>query len=497
MPERAAPAVHGIRTRLLAILLPVLCLLLAVDSWSDYRTMARSLQTAYDEALAEPLYAIGEGMTLDGAGEPDMGWLFSVEGMFESTHALHKHLYVGLLALDGPAPAPNRAILGPSDLPPSDGAAAAGAIGFYEATYHGYAVRVAMLQRVVHDGMGNAYRLVAKAAESTGRRERARQALLHRELLQGLRMVLVTACLVWLGLVWTLRPLERLRAALRARGSGQLQPIDARGVPGEVAPLVEAVNQHIADHRRVLARQADFLADASHQLRTPLAIMTTQAGYALREHDPARQHETLQAIAAQLERSRRLSDQLLSLAHAQREGPGGAAGAAVVDLNAIARDVVLQYLPLARERGHDLGFDDAGGAEAADAASAPMALPVRAQPLELHEALANLLHNAIQHVPAGGRITVAACVRGGQACAEVRDDGPGIAAGRREDVFGRFRQSAGGGAAAAAGGAGLGMAIARAYARRNHGDILLDDGDPRADGSGVGLCARLVLPLAA
>lgn len=90
---------------------------------------------------------------------------------------------------------------------------------------------------------------------------------------------------------WALRPLVRLRNDIRTRRPDDLTPLDATRVPSEVAPLVEAVNHHIARHRRVLDEQSQFLADASHQLRTPLAIMLTQAQYALRERDPVRAQE--------------------------------------------------------------------------------------------------------------------------------------------------------------------------------------------------------------
>jgi two-component system sensor histidine kinase TctE len=174
-------------------------------------------------------------------------------------------------------------------------------------------------------------------------------------------MVLVMALLVWLGVAWTLRPLERLRRSLRERPRDDLKPLDAGGVPQEVVPLVDAVNHHIADHRRMVAEQSQFLADASHQLRTPLSILSIQAGYAVRETDPARMRESLHAIVAQLSRTRRLSEQLLALAHATTEDEVAAAEPAVVDLSAIARAVVLQYLPLAREHDQDLGWVDARG----------------------------------------------------------------------------------------------------------------------------------------
>jgi two-component system, OmpR family, sensor histidine kinase TctE len=209
--------------------------------------------------------------------------------------------------------------------------------------------------------------------------------------------------------------------------------------------------------------------------------------------------ETLQAIMDQLSRSRRLSEQLLALAHASRAG--GDEPACVVDLNTVARDVVLQYLTLAHEMNQDLGFADARGDDAPDAEEphADAAVPVLADAAELHEALANLLHNAIRHTPVGGRITVAVRSEDGVGTVEVRDSGPGLPPDRYEAVFRRFhRDSEIAGAAsggARRGGAGLGLAIARAYAHRNGGEITFAPGELRADG-GRGLAARLQVPLA-
>jgi two-component system sensor histidine kinase TctE len=214
----------------------------------------------------------------------------------------------------------------------------------------------------------------------------------------------------------------------------------------------------------------------------------------MRERDPALLREPLQAITVQLARSQRLTDQLLTMAHASRAA-GDAAPAPIADLNAVAREVVLQHLPLARAKNQDLGWDDIRGEDVPEsAAPAAPAAPVRAEPAELHEALANLVHNAIHHTPAHGSITVAVRIVGDQAIAEVSDNGPGMAPDRRAVAFERFGRGAPQ-AAGGAGGAGLGLAIARAYARRNGGDIVLADlAHPKAGGSG--LCARLMLPLA-
>jgi two-component system sensor histidine kinase TctE len=262
-----------------------------------------------------------------------------------------------------------------------------------------------------------------------------------------------------------------------------------------VAPLVDAVNRHIADHRQLLTEQGRFLADASHQLRTPLAIMMTQAGYALREQDPAILRETLHAILAQLERSRRLSDQLLAMAHASLMDDS-ATPPPQVDLNSLARGVVLQYLPRAHEKYQELGWVDLCGEDLREGANVAESVAlVRAHAAEVHEILANLVHNAIRHTPPGGSITVTVRIEGDVALAEVIDSGPGIAQELRDAVFERFRRGNAVDPAGMADGAGLGLAIARAYARRNGGDIVLVDGHPGQPGSAMGLCARLMFPL--
>ena len=228
--------------------------------------------------------------------------------------------------------------------------------------------------------------------------------------------------------------------------------------------------------------------------------MLTQAGVALREKDPAQLHETLRAIVTQISRSRRLCEQLLSLAHANESTPS-AETPAVVDLNTLTRDVVLQYLTLAHQKNQDLGWIDAsldGSNEGSNITAALQLVPVRAIGPELHEALANLVQNAIAYTPSGGQITVRVSVQDNIALADVLDNGPGIAAARRENVFKRFHH-AGPSTGQSQQGTGLGLAIARAYARRNGGDITLADLPAPAGGatsSSGGLRATLSLPLA-
>lgn len=511
-PTRPEPGRFGIRARLLALLLPGMLALLAFDSWNDYRALHDLVQDAYDQTLLEPVSALDNSIGLAADGSIRVNAPFSVEAMFDTIRPQHKHLHVGLTPLpDGPdngaQPAGEITLVGVSDLPlpPAQPGGNSQSI-WYDAVYRGYPVRVVALRRTIRDGHAKPYQVLIQAAEGTDLRLQAQADSLRQELLRDARMVGVVVLLAWLGATWSLRPLERLRKSVQASPPNDLVPLDASRVPYEVAPLVDAVNHHVASHRQMLTEQSRFLADASHQLRTPLAIMLTQAGYALREPDAGRMRETLRAIVTQLSRSRRLSEQLLALAHASQVADD-TSPPPIIDLNAVAREVVLQYLPLAHEKNQDLGWVDVRGDTAADDNTdsdstsdliAPLAAPVAAHGAELHEALSNLLHNAIRYTPAGGSITVAVRIEGRSVCAEVCDSGPGIAEHRRDGVFERFQQPTTY-ESPADHGAGLGLAIARAYARHNGGDIELADlaaNSAGAASSTTGLRAILRLPLA-
>ena len=513
----------GIRARLLTLLLPGILGLLALDSWNDYHALQNLVQDAYDQVMLESVTALQGNLFVGPDGSLQLNSPSLVQALFKAASPQHKHLHVGLTPHVPPAglrdstavPQRETTLMGEADLPeppkppqpaqPSASSAGPAPAVWYNSHYRNYPVRVVALQSQVVDGHGQRFDLLIQAAESTRPRDAAQAATLQQQLLRDARMVLVVIVLVWLGVTWSLRPLERLRKSVMQSQGHALKPLDTSGVPHEVAPLVEAVNQHLASYRDLLDQQSQFLADASHQLRTPLAIMLTQAGVALREKDPAQLHETLRAIVTQISRSRRLCEQLLSLAHASDSTPP-ADLPTVVDLNTIARDVVLQYLALAHEKNQDLGWMDATLDAAPDDMHDTSGIPAAARPLpvlatgaELHEALANLVHNAIAYTPRGGHITVMVSVHDGMALAEVLDNGPGIASTRREDVFKRFHRASPG-AEKGRHGAGLGLAIARAYARRNGGDIILADlptGPSETVPGTQGLKATLSLPLAA
>lgn len=492
-PERFRLPLVGIRTLLITLLLPGVIVLLVIDSWNDYRTLADITNEAYDSALLEPARVLESSIEFTPDGRLVVATPVYAQVILESKAGLRK--YFRIEEIDPPSPEgaaavppPGRTVAGMPELPrPPAWPAARGDPVFFNSVYRHDPVRVVAVLRDLHYH-GQHRQVLVLVAESIGRRLQAETTARRQELLRDARMLALVAILVWWGVAWSLRPLARLRNDIRARRPDDLTPLDASRVPGEVIPLVEAINYHVARYRRVLDEQSQFLADASHQLRTPLAIMLTQAQYALREPDPKRAQEGLRAIVDQLGRTRRLTEQLLSLAHASQ---ADATPRELLDLNDVARNVVLQYLPLSHEKRQDLGW--AAACQGATPADLP-AVPVMGSDVELHEALSNLVHNAIHYAPAGARITVSVARRGSRAEVAVSDNGPGIDALARDRAFARFDRVERGPASVSPG-SGLGLSIARAYARRNDGDIELRDGDPNEQG-GVGLAAVLWLPLA-
>ncbi|WP_432759276.1 sensor histidine kinase [Bordetella genomosp. 2] len=490
-PDRPRFPLLGIRTLLITLLLPGVILLLVIDSWNDYRTLAAITNEAYDSALLEPARVLESSIEFTPEGELVVSTPVYAQVILESKAGLRKYFRIEEVVPPLPegaagVPAAGPTLAGMPEMPrPPVWPSARGEPVFFNSVYRHDPVRVVAVLRDLYY-RGQHRQVLVLVAESIGRRLQAESNARRQELLRDARMLALVAVLVWWGVAWSLRPLARLRNDIRARRPDDLTPLDASRVPAEVIPLVEAVNYHVARHRRVLDEQSQFLADASHQLRTPLAIMLTQAQYALREPDPKRAQEGLRAIVDQLGRTRRLTEQLLSLAHASQAEP---TARQLLDLNEVARSVVLQYLPLSHEKRQDLGWAAAPAEDGARGA----AVPVLGSEVELHEALSNLVHNAIHYAPAGSRITVSVARADGRAEVCVSDNGPGIDAQARARAFARFDRL-GPGRPPASSGSGLGLSIARAYARRNEGDIELRDGEPNEQG-GAGLAAVLWLPL--
>ncbi|MDD0815337.1 sensor histidine kinase [Curvibacter sp. HBC28] len=284
------------------------------------------------------------------------------------------------------------------------------------------------------------------------------------------------ALLLGLGLRRGLQPVLTLRDQMLQRRPGSLEPLAPGRTPTELAPLVDAVNDYATRLDHHMSAHSRFIADAAHQLRTPLTVLNTQVVYALRTTEPAARQEALQATLGTVQHGMRLVNQLLSFSLAEAS-QGQARQQEPMDLARCAQDVLEALATLADQRDIDLGFETEGGP-----------FHVRASPRLLHELCANLLDNALRYTPPGGRVTLRVMGHADLVELQVEDNGPGIPATEREQVFERFyrlnnRQSDG---------CGLGLAIVREIANASQAQITLDDA-PGAHG----LLVRLVFPACA
>lgn len=277
---------------------------------------------------------------------------------------------------------------------------------------------------------------------------------------------------IWLAVGRSLRPLIALREEIVDREAARLQPVSTQGLPEELQPLAQALNALLGRLDESLRLQRRFIADAAHELRTPLAAVRLQAQLAQQAATPAEREAALDQLIGGVERATHLVQQLLDMARLTPES--GQHVQTAVALDALARAAVIDFSSQAEAAGIDLGL------------GAHMPVRVRGQADNLRVLLDNLIDNALRYTPAGGRVDVAVGEAEGWACLTVADTGPGIPPHERERVFDRFYRLAG----TEAPGSGLGLAIVKGIVDLHAGRIRLEDT------AGGGLTVRVELPLA-
>lgn len=266
------------------------------------------------------------------------------------------------------------------------------------------------------------------------------------------------ALVLWWLAARSLAPLQRVTDGVRARDEQSLQPLPSDGLPVEVAPLVGALNGLLQRLGDTLGAQRAFVADAAHELRSPLTALKLQMQLLQRAPDDAARAEAAQALTAGIDRAARLVEQLLSLARAEPGAPP-ATPHTMIGLVNVARDAVAEALPLANQRGTTIEVSsDAPVIVQGDAA----ALTVLAR---------NLVDNAVRYAPPGARVQVQVWNDAGVPTLQVDDAGPGIAPADRERVFDRFYRHA----AHDESGSGLGLAIVRGIAAQHGASVTLAD----------------------
>lgn len=278
-------------------------------------------------------------------------------------------------------------------------------------------------------------------------------------------LALLLPLLVWLTVRIARRelaPVRRLAINLDEQSAGRPKSLPDGDVPDEVAPFVRAINRLLERVKLLMAEQRRFIADAAHELRTPLTALSLQAQNLEKADTPDAMRERVAPLRAGIDRARRLTEQLLSLAKSQSVAPGQG----TVDVSKMARELIAEYLPLAEMRSLDLGLEDAG------------TIGLTADPQMLRLLIKNALDNALRYTPLHGEVTLRLYTEGEEAVIEVCDSGPGIPEAERDLVFNPFYRIKGSDGE----GTGLGMAIARDAAAQLGGKVSLHD---MPDGSGL------------
>jgi two-component system OmpR family sensor kinase len=312
---------------------------------------------------------------------------------------------------------------------------------------------------------------VIQVAQPMRVRQQQAARLALRTLLPFALLLPVLAAIVAIVVRRSLDPLERLAQTVRSRAPTALEPLPVEGLPDDVRPLVEALNDLLKRLERVLERDRAFVADAAHELRTPLTALNLQLGALDTAHGDTERSEARAKLGGGLQRAARLVEQLLALARVE---PGQQEPAAELRLDEVVREIVVEALPQADARHIDLGI---GRLEC---------VSVRGNREALAILVRNLVDNAIRHTPEGGVVDVALERDPQHARLRVTDSGAGIEPRERERVFDRFYRVPG----TQAVGSGLGLAIVRTIANQHRAQVSLGSGP---DGRGLLVTVEFVL----
>jgi two-component system, OmpR family, sensor kinase len=426
----------SIRIRLLSWLLGSVTLVAIAAGWGVYHSALVDADALFDYQLQQMAFSMRDLGDVRNLSEPDDSSEIVVQIWNEGGARIYlSHPYSNL---------PDRATLGFEDVSTKNGD-----WRVFSAQVRGRTIRVAQPKSV--------------------RRELAR-AHAFRTLVPVIVLLPLLAVALWFGVVRALAPMRAVVHEVRTRGAMSLAPISENRLPEELFTLVRGLNDLLRRLSTALDVQRAFVADAAHELRSPLTALRLQLQLLGRAPDAEARSKAQGQLAAGVERASHLVDQLLTLA---RSAPDASDQPFVpVRLDETARLAVADVVPLAGARGVDLGISSA------------QAAPLTGDPDSLRILIRNLADNAVRYTPRGGRVDVTVRRREDETLVEVADTGPGIPAAERERVFARFYRRSG----SDEGGSGLGLAIVKAIAERHAGRIELEDA------AGGGLLARAVFP---
>jgi len=436
--SKASPNPVSIRRQLLLFLISAAVLMVSGAAAVTYFVALRSANNAYDRSLLDPAFDIADNVRLDKSGAHIDLPQKALEALIYDQ--VDKVIFQVRSRDDN-------IVDGVTDLPPPPDFEP-GQHMFFDAIYHGETIRVAALRSDAG--------FVVQIGETLHKRNRLVGEILASAVVPTVLVALGSIALAWFGVTRGLRPFERLRLELLSRSPTNLRSLEETGTPLEIAPVVSAFNGLLGHLRDANAMQQRFLANAAHQLRTPLAGLQMHLELLFRRELPAEVRSELERMHSATVRASRLATQLLALAKAE-SAPDQSREHEIIDLRTVAGAAARDWAPRAFTQEIDLGFSLEHAVILGDA-------------LLLPELVDNLIDNALRYTPVGGRVTVTTGCDGDVPYLSVVDTGPGIPKAERSNVLERFYRIAG----TPGGGSGLGLAIVREVVERHGAQLTID-----------------------
>lgn len=421
----------------------------------------------YDQALREHVSAIARQVKLVN-GKPVLTLPASARALLRADET--DSVYFHVVTREGQYLAGDKEL--PMPVPVADEKIVPGELYLRDAEFNGQDLRFAYTF-LADAQMPKSRWIVVEVAETTEKRNQLANKIVASVILPQFIIIPLAVMLVWFGLSRGLRPLTRLRKTIEAREPADLSPIATRRVPEELEPLVEAFNEMLERMKKNVEAQQRFVADAAHQLRTPLTGLKTQAQFAIRESDPETLRHALRQIAMGVDRAGRLVNQLLILARTEGVEPAQQRHEPL-DLAQLIREVIEDWVMISIEKGIDLGYESESESM------------ISGNAFLLRELAKNLLDNALRYTPSGGHVTCRILVNLDTVVLEVEDDGVGITEAQSELVFERFYRAED----STTEGSGLGLAIVQEIAMQHDSKASL-----RPNPHGPGAIARVVFAI--
>lgn len=435
---------NSLRLRLILLLAASLGLAWATVAWLTHREARHEVDKLFDAQLAQ------SAQVLLGTTRHELHERFERgDTEISVTHEYEQRLTFQIWDANG-------LLMRSTDAP--DRALANDAPGFSETTLNNQKWRV-------FSRWDNHHEFMIQVAEPLEARDRLAHHISLKMLLPGLLVPPLLALVIWFAVGAGLKPLKQMRQEVMQRAADRLGPVRSDGVPDEVLPLAEALNDLFARLQQAFESERRFTADAAHELRTPLAALKTQAQVALKSEEAAERQAALENVLLGVDRATHLLAQLLTLARVDPENAAG--NHELVDLRRESASVLADLANDAYAKNIDLALEE----------GPPVS--VMGNAAQIGVLLRNLLDNAIRYTPTGGSVSVIVHDH----VLEVRDSGPGIPENQREQVLQRFYRIPGSNEQ----GSGLGLSIVRRIVELHQARLELESGS-----NGKGLTVKVI-----